>query len=76
MVSAVLKTETQSSEGSRQTTVALEVILSLVFVGKYISLLPFDKAELHRVRTSCPGLLHGVAAPQPPEDESRRVQTV
>ena len=29
-----LKTESQSSEGSRQATVALEVILSLVFVGK------------------------------------------
>ena len=28
------KTESQNSEGSRQATVALEVILSLVFVGK------------------------------------------
>ena len=36
-LSAVLKTETQSSEGSRPATVALEVILSLVFVGKYRS---------------------------------------
>ena len=44
MVSAVLKTETQSSEGSRQATVALEVILSLVFVGRYRSLFIFDEA--------------------------------